>query len=208
MENLFIETDFGCVFAKSAGEIGAPLVLGIHGWSQRNGWHTWQPLMPPLAQAGFWVVSVDMPGWGQSVVRTAEPMTGERAITAVWGILNGLREWAETEGKNPPETAVLMGKSWGGGVALKFALKYPRQVTKLILTAPAFREFDRLPEITQPILLTWAEDDPVIPFTYAAKFAEALPNCRLIPYPTGGHSAAQNNVDDFAPKAIEFLCEN
>jgi hypothetical protein len=28
-------------------EGAGPLVLGLHGWSQRNGWHTWEPLIAP-----------------------------------------------------------------------------------------------------------------------------------------------------------------
>jgi len=54
-------------------------------------------------------------------------------------------------------------------------------------------------------LLAWAEDDPVIPFSYAARLAAAIPNCQLEIYPTGGHSAAPKNAADFAPKAIKFL---
>ncbi|MEJ2746901.1 MAG: hypothetical protein P8183_03145, partial [Anaerolineae bacterium] len=67
MEDIWIETEYGKVFAKAAGPRDGRFLLGIHGYSQRNGWHTWEPLMAPLAKAGFRVVSVDMPGWGQSV---------------------------------------------------------------------------------------------------------------------------------------------
>lgn len=203
MENLFLETEFGNVFAKSAGERGKLLVLGIHGWSQRNGWHTWKPLMAPLAEAGFWVVSVDMPGWGQSVPASPEPLRGERAVTAVLAILDVLKEKSESGGAH--EAAVLMGKSWGGGVAISLALDHPQHVSKLILTAPAFRKFDRLRHLSQPVLLAWAEDDPVIPYKYARRFTAAVPHIRLQTYATGGHSAAPKNATHFAPQAIEFL---
>jgi pimeloyl-ACP methyl ester carboxylesterase len=170
-------------------------VLGIHGWSQRNGWHTWEPMMRPLAAAGFWVVSVDMPGWGRSESLKSEPLMEEDPAAAVVDILDGLEV----------ETAVLMGKSWGGGVALDVALNRPARVAKLILTAPARLNLDGLAGLQQPVLLAWAKDDPVIPFDYAARFVKVIPDVQLERYATGGHSAAQKNVDDFAPKAIKFL---
>jgi pimeloyl-ACP methyl ester carboxylesterase len=193
MEDLFIETQFGTVFGKSAGRQGDPLVLGIHGYSQRNGWQTWQPLMAPLAEAGYWVVSLDMPGWGQSVVQ--RPLDNDDYVAVIIAILDKLEA----------ETAVLLGKSWGGGIALEAALQYPERISHLILTAPARRNLDPLAELSQPVLLAWAEDDQVIPYKYAAAYTEKIPDIQLETYPTGGHSAAPKNVEDFAPKAIKFL---
>ncbi|MFQ5399587.1 MAG: alpha/beta fold hydrolase [Anaerolineae bacterium] len=195
LQDVWIETTFGVVFGRTAGPDDGRLVLGLHGWSQRNGWHIWEPLMRPLGEAGFRVVSVDMPGWGQSKPVKPGPMRGDEAVTCMLQILDGL----------DAETAVLMGKSWGGGIAVKTAVTHPQRISHLILTAPALRNLDRLRRLTQPVLLAWAEDDLMIPFTYAAQFAEAIPDCQLETYPTGGHSAAPKNAADFAPKAIEFL---
>ncbi|HFE66546.1 MAG TPA: alpha/beta hydrolase [Chloroflexi bacterium] len=195
MNTLFIDTDYANVFAKSAGKQGDPLVLGIHGYSQRNGWHTWEPLLAPLAEAGFWVVSVDMPGWGQSVLHKPQRLTKDTAVDAVIQIIDGLGA----------ETAVLMGKSWGGGVALDTAVAHPGRISQLILTAPARRSLDDLADLTQPVLLAWAKDDPVIPYEYAQKYVQRIPHIQLETYETGGHSAAQKNADDFAPKAVAFL---
>ena len=189
-----METAYGRVFGKADGPEHGRFILGLHGWSQRNGWHTWEPVMPLLSGAGFRVVSVDMPGWGQSVP-TQGQVTGEDAMRCVLQILDTL-DVAE---------AVLMGKSWGGGVAVKTAVSHPHRISHLILTAPAVRNPGLLAQLSQPVLLAWAEDDPVIPFSYAAPFAAAIPNCQLETYPTGGHSAAPKNAADFAPKAIKFL---
>lgn len=195
MDNVFIRLQLTTVYGKLAGDPRAPLVLGLHGWSQRNGWHTWEPLMQPLADAGFCVVSVDMPGWGDSAPLDALPLGGERAVQVVVDILNGLQK----------QTAVLLGKSWGGGVAIQTALEYPERITRLILTAPAFRQVDRLTALQQPVLLVWADDDEVIPVTHAQTYVTAVPHIELIRYSTGGHSAAPNNADAFAPRAIKFL---
>jgi len=199
MQEIHLTTQFGTVYGKAAGEPGNAVVLGIHGWSQRNGWHSWSPLLEPLAEVGFYAVSVDMPGWGQSVLNDKQPRTGKWAIESVLDILDILRV------EDAP-FATLMGKSWGGGVALEFALKYPDWCQKLILTAPAYQgDLAALAQLPQPVLLAWAEDDPVIPISFAQQVAAAIPHCTLITYPTGGHSAAMNNAADFAPKAITFL---
>lgn len=195
MDDVFIKLQTTTVYGKLAGEPTAPLVLGIHGWSQRNGWRTWEPLMAPLATAGFCVVSVDMPGWGDSPAMDALPLGGERAAQVVVDVMNGLMK----------DTAVLMGKSWGGGVAIETALAFPERVSKLILTAPAFRQPERLAALTQPVLLAWAEDDPVIPVGTTAVYREHIPHVQVVTYPTGGHSAAQKNVERFGETAVGFL---
>jgi pimeloyl-ACP methyl ester carboxylesterase len=195
MDELFLETDHGRIFAVTTGDPANRLVLGLHGWSQRNGWHTWQPLMSPLAAAGYYVVSVDMPGWGRSVPAQVGSLSNDRAIEVVLAILDALR---------PAGGAVLMGKSWGGDLAIGIALDYPERVSKLILTAPAFSDFGRLPQLRQPTLLVWAEYDPVIPYRYAREYRVA-PHLQLVTYPTGGHNAAPENAADFAPKAVAFL---
>lgn len=195
MQTILINTEYANIHAKSAGQQGDPLVLGIHGWSKRNGWQTWEPMLPPLAEAGFWAVSVDMPGWGQSLPKIPEAMMNGNAVQVVLQILDTLAV----------DTAVLMGKSWGGGVALETAVQFPERVSKLILTAPARQNLDPLRELKQPVLLAWAEDDAVIPYQVAQSYVARIPEIQLESYPTGGHSAAQKNVADFAPKAIKFL---
>ncbi len=195
MREFRVETPFGRTFGKEAGDSQAPLVLAIHGWSQRNGWHTWEPLIEPLAAAGLHVVTVDMPGWGQSSSTGSGPLRTAEAVGTVTALIANFHV----------ESATLMGKSWGGGVAIQTALDHPALVDRLILSAPAYRELDRLPAVSCPALLVWSEDDPVIPFSYADAFVQALPDVQLITYPTGGHSAAPKNAADFAPKAANFI---
>jgi pimeloyl-ACP methyl ester carboxylesterase len=145
--------------------------------------------------AGFFALSVDMPGWGQSDPLTNNSLSNEQGVEAVLAIMAAFNK----------ESAVLMGKSWGGAVAVETALSHPNKITRLILTAPAYSNYAALKGLSQPVLLAWAEDDPVIPYTYAAQFAQAAPNVHLQTYPTGGHSAAPKNAADFAPKVVEFL---
>lgn len=193
MHELWIETEHGRVRGMTAGS--GPLVLGLHGWSQRNGWHTWQSFIDPVGNAGFRVVSVDMPGWGASPLLQTGQITGERAVEVVLALIDALGAG----------TATLLGKSWGGGVALQVALDHPKRVEKLVLTAPAFRQTARLTEVRQPVLLAWARDDTVIPVRVAQEYESRLPHVELVTYEQGGHGAAENNADDFLPRVIDFL---
>jgi pimeloyl-ACP methyl ester carboxylesterase len=149
----------------------------------------------PLAAAGFRVVSVDMPGWGKSQLRHGAGLSRTDAVETVRQILDELGV----------ETAVLLGKSWGGGVALETAVMHPARVSKLILSAPAYSGRARLTSLRQPVLLAWAEDDEVIPLSQAAWTLSELPDAQLVTFPTGGHSAAPNNAAAFAPQVIRFL---
>lgn len=197
MQERYIQLAHGNVFTKTAGNPADPLVLGIHGWSQQNGWHTWEPILVPLGAAGYYAVGVDMPGWGQSVSMNQRGLGFSEAIGVVVGLMDAL-------GK---KTAVLLGKSWGGGIAIGTALAHPERITKLILTAPAFRKPELLPGVTQPVLMAWSTDDTTIPYEVADAYMQHVANIQLETYATGGHNAAPNNAADFAPKAIEFLGE-
>jgi pimeloyl-ACP methyl ester carboxylesterase len=195
MREININTGHGKVYGQAAGEPSSPLVLGIHGWSQRNGWNTWAPLLQPLGLAGFYAVTVDMPGWGKSLAWRKEPMDADEGVRVLAAIIAGLDK----------VEASIMGKSWGGGVALELAIRHPNMVRNLILSAPAFHEFDRLSDLRQPVLLAWSKDDPVIPYGFARSFAKVIPSMKLVTYESGGHSAGPKNADSFAPLVIEFL---
>ncbi|MEM7799642.1 MAG: alpha/beta hydrolase [Chloroflexota bacterium] len=192
MREMSIKTPKGNIFGMAAGPDDGPVVLGIHGFSQRNGWHTWEPMLAPLGAAGYRTISLDMPGWGKSP--KWERTAGKSAIVAILDALDC------------EQATALMGKSWGGGVSFDFALNYPERVGHLILTAPAFRGKPAdLERLTQPVLLAWAEDDEVIPISFGQTLVPHIPNCQFEIYPQGGHEAAQHNAADFAPKAVKFL---
>ncbi len=48
--------------------------------------------MAPLAEAGYCVVSVDMPGWGESAALDNLPLGGWRAVSVIMDILTGCRK--------------------------------------------------------------------------------------------------------------------
>jgi pimeloyl-ACP methyl ester carboxylesterase len=148
-----------------------------------------------LGDAGYYALSVDLPGWGKSKSWNKGPVSSKAAKSAILAILDVLSY----------DVAILMGKSWGGGIAIGLALDEPQRIAKLLLTAPAFGNLERLSELRQPTMLAWSEDDPVIAFKTAKVYEKSIPSIQTVYYKTGGHSAAINNANDFIPRALGFL---
>ncbi len=98
---------------------GPALVL-LHGLG--GSIYDWRHLIRPLAE-GHRVVAIDFLGGGES----DRPADGDYSVTAqarrVRGILDALRL----------EKATLVGNSYGGGVALRFAQDYPERTERLVL---------------------------------------------------------------------------
>lgn len=193
MDEITIKTPRGDIVGMTAGPENGPVIICVHGWSQKNGWHTWEPMLAPLGTAGYRVISVDMPSWGKSP--KWQKTAGKSAVVAMLDSLD-------------IDTAhALIGKSWGGGVCLDFAMTHPARVKNLVLTAPAFRgdPSSLTQRLTTPVLMAWAKNDEVIPLNFGIRIAEGIIDCQFEVYDEGGHEAAQHNAKDFAPKAIAFL---
>lgn len=94
-----------------------PEIVLVHGWGLHAG--IWSELAVTLAQR-FTVISFDLPGHGRS---QATPMPGQ---------LGALTDIVVAQVRGP---AIWLGWSFGGLVVLDIARRYPRQVTKLVLTA-------------------------------------------------------------------------
>jgi pimeloyl-[acyl-carrier protein] methyl ester esterase len=102
---------------------GAPLVL-LHGWAMHGG--LWQSIVPQLAQSHR-VHVVDLPGHGHSA--PVEPYTLEAIAVAL-----------DAHFAAEPEPLTLLGWSFGGLVAMRWALKQPQRIARLALlcTSPHF----------------------------------------------------------------------
>ncbi|MEZ4732771.1 MAG: alpha/beta hydrolase [Caldilineaceae bacterium] len=102
---------------------GKPLLL-LHG-SLECGALSWYPILPALAR-NFRVIAPDCPGYGES----AKPATTYDATfytTWLHGFLHTLQL----------PRLPLIGSSQGGAIALHYALRYPPQVTQLVLVNSA-----------------------------------------------------------------------
>lgn len=91
-----------------------PSLVLIHGWGFNGG--VWDSLLPAL-RSKFEVTVIDLPGY-----------RGHPLLEA-----NSLAATAEAVAAQAPESAIWLGWSLGGQVALQAALQWPEQVSKLIL---------------------------------------------------------------------------
>lgn len=126
------------------GDGGAPLLL-IHGWGMHGG--MWGDVAERLAQ-NFSVLAVDLPGHGYSVNSTGkEPFNPDAIVDALSEQFSG------------PLT--LCGWSLGGQIAMRWAMREPQQVERLVLVSstPCFAERSDWPfAMPQQTLLQFADD--------------------------------------------------
>jgi len=78
---------------------------------------------------------------------------------------------------------ILVGRSWGGKLALELAATHPNSIKKMILIAPAIHpeQVKKLPDSVRkvPVLLCWADGDPVIKFDRQPDIKKAFPNVQV-----------------------------
>lgn len=100
-------------------------IVMIHGFLSSTVFY--EPLADLMSRQGYECVLVDLPGFGYSTRETADikPIVRERLV---YGLLESIQSGAKW---------IVAGHSMGGGVAANFAAMYPRQVSALILLAPA-----------------------------------------------------------------------
>ena len=104
-------------------EVGSgPAVVLLHaGIADRT---MWSEHLPPLADAGFRAVALELPGFGEAPVADGEQAPWTDVLAAMDGL--GI------------ERAALVGNSFGGAVALRVAVVAPERVSALVLvSAPA-----------------------------------------------------------------------
>ena len=117
----FAEVDGITAHYQEFGDASDPAIILIHGYSAST--YVWQTVAPPIADAGFHVIAVDLPGFGFS----EKPAWYEYSIGAqarfVTRLLNVLGIGR----------AALVGSSYGGAVAATIALDYAERVERLVL---------------------------------------------------------------------------
>jgi len=101
-------------------------ILILHGWGSRA--QNWSRVKELLENQGYRVLIPDMPGFGNNPP-PPRPWT-----------VNDYFEWVKDFcDKNSLSQFFLLGHSFGGGLAVKFASLFPKRVKKLILVAPKIR---------------------------------------------------------------------
>jgi pimeloyl-ACP methyl ester carboxylesterase len=99
-----------------------PLVLLVHGVGANRA--TWDTVLPLLSAHGLHVLTVDLPGHGDS--------TKGRGDYSLGAMATSLRDLLDFLGY---DRCVLVGHSLGGGVAMQFAYQFPQRCDGLVLVS-------------------------------------------------------------------------
>ena len=124
-----------------------PVVL-LHGWALAQ--HTYRRVIEEIAEQGCMVIAPSMPGFGGSGELKGEAFSMSGYAKWIADLLDVL----EIE-----ERAVLVGHSFGGGVAIKLAHDMPARVRSLVLVnsigGSAWRSGRSLRSISERPLWDW-----------------------------------------------------
>ena len=105
-----------------AGDATTPLLVLLHGLFDR--WESWEPVLPTLA-THFQVLAPDLRGHA----RSAKPASG-------YTLADYAADIAALIANTSSQPAMVIGHSLGGLIALKLAVAYPTQVTRIVLEDP------------------------------------------------------------------------
>jgi pimeloyl-ACP methyl ester carboxylesterase len=117
----FTNIDGVRVHYQEAGDDKAPPMILIHGFISST--LVWNETFLLLADAGFRVIALDLPGYGYSDKPRDGEYTIESQARAVLGLMDRLKI----------EKAIIVGASYGGAVAAAVALDHPERVDHLVL---------------------------------------------------------------------------
>jgi pimeloyl-ACP methyl ester carboxylesterase len=137
----------GLPAAYSVAGAGMPVVL-LHGWAVAQ--HTYRRVIEAIAEQGCMVIAPAMPGFG-----------GTRDLVNDAFSLSGYAKWVADllDALEIAEPAVLVGHSFGGGVAIKLAHDMPERVRSLVLVnsigGSAWRSGRTLRSIAERPLWDW-----------------------------------------------------
>jgi pimeloyl-ACP methyl ester carboxylesterase len=113
---------------------GRPVVL-IHG--NPGSGQDWTRVFGPLAARNK-AIAFDRPGHGQS----ERPRHGDATVEVQAGLLHDALKQLHIE------RPIVVGHSWGGALALVYAISYPKEVAGVVLVAPAVYESHDGPSLT------------------------------------------------------------
>ena len=160
------------------GEAGeGPPILFLHGWGLDH--KVYKRALSRLAAAGIHVLAPAMPGFGGTA-------SLPREATSLTGYANWAGEFLRTVGID--QAALVMGHSFGGGVAIQLAHDQPRAVHALVLInsiggSAWSRRGSTLRSMAERPLWDWGIHFPadLLPMRQARRVlpvivAEALPN--------------------------------
>lgn len=186
----------GKMLVRAAGPRQGPPIVLLHGATFSSA--TWEELgtIQALAEAGWRVWAVDLPGFGGTPAGEAPdgPLPEEAWVAAIYDALM-------------LKSAALMAPSMSGRAALPFLAAHPERVTRFIGVAPVGVEenLSKMQGCAVPTLLIWSDVDKIVPLAQGEKLAAAMAAAKLHVMPGAPHPCYLGDKAAFHAAVLEFL---
>lgn len=179
------------LFRITAGPPEGRAILLLHGAAFDSG--TWQGLgtIDVLANAGYRVFAVDLPGHGKSPARQIDPSSFGVELLTQLGI----------------DRAVVVSPSMSGRISFPMVLRHPERVAGFVpIAAVGSVDYARqLKDSPVPTLVVWGENDGLFPPTQATLLAKSFAKADVLILPGARHPAYLDQPQRFHEALRKFL---
>lgn len=173
-----------------AGPESGPEVLLLHGMRFHSG--TWLEIgtYRYLADHGFRVVGLDLPGFGRS----------EKADVPIGSFLV---EVLPALGLKKP---VVVAPSMSGGYTFPFVLQHPEASSGFVPVGAAEKQYEsQLENIRVPTLIVWGDKDSIIPLQQGELLHQKVAGSKMIVLRDARHPCYLDRPEEFHRALLDFL---
>jgi pimeloyl-ACP methyl ester carboxylesterase len=178
-------------YLKAGPEQAGRTVVLLHGASFSA--ETWRQIgtLAVLAESGYPVSAVDLPGFGKSA-------PGKTSADTWLCVLLDLLDISQP---------VIVSPSMSGRYSLPFVTKYLDRIAGFVAVAPVGIPSyqNQLDQIKIPVLAVWGENDDVVPRQHAQLLVRSVKQGRLVTIPGGSHAPYMSDPAAFHATLLEFL---
>jgi pimeloyl-ACP methyl ester carboxylesterase len=179
--------------ALVAGPENGPAILLLHGMRFHSG--TWLEIgtYRYLADRGFRVVGLDIPGFGRS----------EKADVSVESFLSEVLPLLEIK------TPVVVSPSMSGGYTFPFVLRFPEAASGFVpVGAAGIGQYEsQLENIKVPTLVVWGDKDSISPLQQGELLHQKVAGSKMVVLRDARHPCYLDRPEEFHQALLDFLNE-